>query len=205
MTATATPVPRAGLREWLGLAVLTLACLLYVMDLTVLHLAVPTLSADLRPSSAELLWIVDIYGYMVAGFLITMGTLVDRIGRPSLIFIMFHDPGQRAVAVAVWISAFSAGSAVGPVLGGVPLESFWWGSVFLLALPVIAALLVLGPIVLPEYRDPDAGRLDLASVVLSLVAVLAVATFRSRNAVTPAGAAVSDQVTAVRCADGGLR
>ncbi len=198
---------------------LTLACLLYVMDLTVLHLAVPTLSAKLQPTSAQLLWIVDIYGYMVAGFLITMGTLGDRIGRRrllligaapfgalsimatyaasaeqliaarallgiagttlapstlSLIFAMFDDPRQRATAGAVWISAFSAGSAVGPVLGGVLLEHFWWGSVFLLGLPVIGALLVLGPLVLPEYHDADAGRLDIGSVGLSLVAVLAV-------------------------------
>ncbi|HSJ44613.1 MAG TPA: MFS transporter [Euzebyales bacterium] len=219
MTSATIREHRAGPREWVGLAVLTLACLLYVMDLTVLHLAVPTLSAELQPTSAQLLWIVDIYGYMVAAFLITMGTFGDRIGRRrlllfgaagfgavsimaayaasaeqliaarallgvagatlapstlSLIFAMFTDPRQRATAVAVWISAFSAGSAVGPVLGGVLLEQFWWGSVFLLALPVIGALLVLGPLVLPEYRDPDAGRLDLASVGLSLVAVLAV-------------------------------
>ena len=219
MTTFAAPTPRAGRREWIGLAVLALACLLYVMDLTVLHLAVPALSADLRPSSSELLWIVDIYGFMVAGFLITMGTLGDRIGRRrllllgaaafgvvsllaafstspemliasrallgiagatlapstlSLIFSMFEDPKQRSAAIAVWISAFSAGSAIGPVLGGVLLESFWWGSVFLLAVPVMAVLLVLGPLVLPEFRDPDAGRLDLVSAVLSLVAVLAV-------------------------------
>ena len=70
----------------------------------------------------------------------------------SLIFHMFPDPKQRTVAVGVWIGAFSAGSAVGPVLGGVLLETFWWGSVFLLALPVMGALLVLGPRVLPEYR-----------------------------------------------------
>ena len=219
MTATASDVPRAGRREWVGLAVLSLAALLYVMDLTVLHLAVPAMSADLQPSSAQLLWIIDIYGYMVAGFLITMGTLGDRIGRRkvlllgaaafgivsvvaafsqtaemliasraalgiagatlapstlSLIFTMFQDTRQRAVAISIWISAFSAGSAIGPVLGGVLLEQFWWGSVFLLAVPVMAALLVLGPIVLPEYRDPDAGRLDLTSAVLSLVSVLAI-------------------------------
>jgi DHA2 family multidrug resistance protein-like MFS transporter len=217
-TATLAP-PRAGRREWIGLGVLALACLLYVMDLTVLHLAVPSMSEHLRPTSAQLLWIIDIYGFMVAGFLVTMGTLGDRIGRRklllvgaaafgavsilaafsttpemliasrallgiagatlapstlSLIFSMFKDPRQRAVAVSVWISAFSAGSAVGPVLGGVLLEHFWWGSVFLLALPVMALLLVLGPIVLPEYRDPDAGRLDLPSALMSLVAVLAV-------------------------------
>ena len=215
-----TPQPRrAGRREWIGLAVLALACLLYVMDLTVLHLAVPAMSEALRPTSAQLLWIIDIYGFMVAGFLVTMGTLGDRIGRRrllligaaafgavsilaafsptaemlilsrallgiagatlapstlSLIFAMFEDPRQRTVAIGVWISAFSAGSAIGPVLGGVMLEHFWWGSVFLLALPVMGLLLVLGPVVLPEYRDPEAGRLDLASAGMSLVAVLTV-------------------------------
>jgi DHA2 family multidrug resistance protein-like MFS transporter len=213
----ATDTPRAGRREWIGLAVLALACLLYVMDLTVLHLAIPSISEDLKPSSTQLLWIIDIYGFMVAGFLVTMGTLGDRIGRRrlllvgaaafgvvsllaafstspemlilsrallgiagatlapstlSLIFSMFQDPRQRGIAIAVWISAFSAGSAVGPILGGILLENFWWGSVFLLALPVMGLLLVLGPIVLPEYRDPDAGRLDLASAAMSLVAVL---------------------------------
>jgi DHA2 family multidrug resistance protein-like MFS transporter len=222
-TATDTPLPeappKAGRREWIGLAVLALACLLYVMDLTVLHLAVPSISEDLQPSSAQLLWIIDIYGFMVAGFLITMGTLGDRVGRRkllligaaafgvvsvlaafstspemliasrallgiagatlapstlSLIFAMFQDPGQRTRAIAVWISAFSAGSAIGPVLGGLLLEHFWWGSVFLLALPVMALLLILGPIVLPEYKAPDAGRLDLVSAGLSLVAVLSI-------------------------------
>jgi MFS transporter, DHA2 family, multidrug resistance protein len=76
---------RAGRREWIGLAVLALACLLYVMDLTVLHLAVPAISRDLQPTSAQLLWIIDIYGFMVAGFLVTMGTLGDRIGRRRLL------------------------------------------------------------------------------------------------------------------------
>jgi DHA2 family multidrug resistance protein-like MFS transporter len=199
--------------------VLTLACLLYVMDLTVLHLAIPAISEDLRPSSVELLWIIDIYGFMVAGFLITMGTLGDRIGRRkvllggaaafgaasvlaavsttphmlivsrallgvagatiapstlSLIFVMFEEPRERTTAIGVWVSAFSAGGAVGPVLGGLLLEQFWWGSVFLLAVPVMVVLLLLGPRLLPEYKDPAARRLDLASVAMSLVAVLAV-------------------------------
>ena len=212
------PPRRAGRREWLGLAVLTLACLLYVMDLTVLHLAVPAISRDLRPTSVELLWILDIYGFMVAGFLITMGTLGDRIGRRrvlvvgaaafgaasilcafstspemlivsrallgiagatiapstlSLIFVMFEEPKQRSTAVGIWVSAFSAGGVIGPILGGILLEGFWWGSVFLLAVPVMAVLLVLGPRLLPEYRDPSARRLDLVSVALSLVAILA--------------------------------
>lgn len=215
----ATVPALAGRREWIGLGVLALACLLYVMDLTVLHLAVPKLSADLQPTSSQLLWIIDIYGFVVAGSLITMGTLGDRIGRRrllligaasfglvsllaafstsagmliasralmglagatlapstlSLIFNMFQDPKQRSVAIGWWIASFSAGSAIGPLAGGVMLEYFWWGSVFLLALPVMALLLVLGPRVLPEYRDPEAGRLDLRSAGMSLAAVLAV-------------------------------
>ena len=216
--ATTEPT-RAGTREWVGLGVLALAALVYVMDLTVLHLAVPAISRDLRPSSTQLLWIIDIYGFLVAGFLVTMGAIGDRVGRRklllvgaaafglisilsavsftpemliasrallgiagatiapstlSLIFNMFKDPGERARAIAIWISAFSAGSAIGPVVGGVLLEQFWWGSVFLIALPVMALLLVLGPIVLPEYKDPNAGSLDLVSAAMSLIAVLAV-------------------------------
>src|SRR6266540_1532533 len=211
--------PRAGRREWIGLAVIALPCLIVVMDVTVLHLAVPTLTADLKPSPSQLLWIVDIYGFLLAGSLVTMGTLGDRIGRRqllligaaafaaasmfaafstsagmliaarallglagatlapstlSLIFSMFADPRQRSTAIGVWITSFSAGGAVGPLLGGVLLEHFWWGSVFLLAVPVMALLLVLGPRVLPEFRTPDAGRLDVASAAMLLLAVLAV-------------------------------
>jgi DHA2 family multidrug resistance protein-like MFS transporter len=217
--AEAAEATKAGRREWVGLAVLALACVVYAMDLTVLHLAVPHLSADLQPTSAQLLWIADIYGFMVAGLLITMGTLGDRIGRRRLLLLgaaffagasvlaafstsaemliaarallgiagatiapstlslirnLFHDPGQRTFAVGVWITAYSLGGAVGPVLGGALLEFFWWGSVFLLAIPVMALLLALGPTLLPEFRDPDPGRLDLRSAGLSLLAVLAV-------------------------------
>src|SRR5918994_457071 len=78
---------RAGRREWIGLAVIALPCILYSMDLTVLNLAVPALSAELKPTSAELLWIVDIYGFLVAGSLITMGVLGERIGRRKLLLI----------------------------------------------------------------------------------------------------------------------
>jgi DHA2 family multidrug resistance protein-like MFS transporter len=211
--------PKAGRREWIGLAVIALPCLLYSMDLTVLNVAVPQISADLKPSSSQLLWIIDIYGFLVAGFLITMGTLGDRIGRRrllligavvfgagsvlaafstsaemligarallgvagatlapstlSLIFNMFHDEQQRRFAIGVWIASYSAGAVIGPVVGGVMLEFFWWGSVFLLALPVMVLLLVLGPLLLPEFRNPEAGRIDLVSAALSLIAVLAV-------------------------------
>ncbi len=209
---------RAGRREWIGLGVIALPCLLYSMDLTVLELAVPALSADLEPTSSQLLWIMDIYGFLLAGFLIPMGTLGDRIGRRRLLLMgaaafgaasvlaafsrsaemliaarallgvagatlapstlslirnMFQDDDQRTLAIGVWATSFSAGAAIGPLAGGLLLEFFWWGSVFLLAVPVMALLLLVGPVLLPEFRDPEAGRLDLASAVLSLAAVLA--------------------------------
>src|SRR6266545_3389652 len=109
MSAT-VEAPRAGRREWVGLVVLALPCLLYAMDLTVLNLAVPQLSADLRPSSAQLLWITDIYGFLLAGSLITMGTLGDRIGRRRLLLL-----GSAAFGVTSVLAAFStsAGMLIG--------------------------------------------------------------------------------------------
>src|SRR6476661_8984146 len=97
-----TSQAKATRREWIGLAVIALPCVLYAMDLTVLNLAVPHLSADLKPTSAQLLWILDIYGFFVAGSLITMGTLGDRIGRRRLLLI-----GAAAFGVASVVAAFS--------------------------------------------------------------------------------------------------
>ena len=209
----------AGRREWIGLGVLALPCLLYSMDLTVLNLAVPALSRDLAPSSTQLLWIVDIYGFLLAGLLIPMGTLGDRIGRRTLLLIgaavfgatsvlaafsssaamligaravlgiagatlapstlsmirqMFLDPRQRTFAIGVWIMSFSAGAGIGPLVGGALLERFWWGSAFLVGVPVMVLLLAVGPILLPEFRDPRPGRLDWPSAGLSIATVLAV-------------------------------
>jgi DHA2 family multidrug resistance protein-like MFS transporter len=217
--ATTVDAPRATRREWIGLAVIALPCMLYSMDLTVLNLALPQLSADLKPSSSELLWIVDIYGFLVAGSLITMGTLGDRIGRRRLLLIgaaafgigsvlaafsisaqmlvatrallgiagatlapstlslirnMFLDSGQRTFAIGVWVTSYSIGGAIGPLIGGILLQHYWWGSVFLIAVPVMLLLLALGPVLLPEFRDPKAGRLDVFSAALSVAAVLGV-------------------------------
>ncbi|OKI62359.1 MFS transporter [Micromonospora sp. CB01531] len=212
-----TPAPLAGRREWLGLAVLALPTLLLSVDISVLFLALPRLDADLAATSTQQLWIIDVYGFMTAGFLVTMGSLGDRIGRRRLLLIgaacfglvsvlaaystsaemligarallgiagatvmpsalalisnMFPNPKQQGMAIAVFMSCFMAGGAIGPVVGGAMLTSFWWGSVFLLAVPVMLLLLVAGPALLPEYRNPEGGRLDLVSVVLSLAAIL---------------------------------
>src|SRR6186997_2944738 len=109
MTAQLAPTQltpaRAGRGEWIGLSVLALACLLYVMDMTVLHLAVPAMTEDLRPSSSQLLWIIDIYGFMVAGFLVTMGTLGDRIGRRKLLLIGAASFGVVSILAAFAVSA----------------------------------------------------------------------------------------------------
>jgi DHA2 family multidrug resistance protein-like MFS transporter len=232
----ATEGPRAGRREWLGLAVLAFPALLYSIDLTVLYLAVPSLSRDLEPSSSQLLWITDIYGFLTAAFLIMMGTLGDRIGRRRLLLIgatvfacasvlaafstspemliaarallgvaaatlapstlslittMFRDEGQRTTAIGLWVTSYSVGAVIGPLIGGLLLEHFWWGSVFLLAVPVMALLLVIGPRVLPEFRDPHPGRFDLTSAILSLLSVLSVVYGIKRMAEGGGGPAAS--------------
>lgn len=208
---------KAGKKEWIGLGILLLPTLVLMMDISVLFLATPHLYADLLPSNSQLLWIMDIYGFMITGFLMTMGTLGDRIGRRKLLMIgavafmiaslaaafstqpemlivsrallgiagstlmpsalalithMFRVPKQRTLAIAIWVNAMSVGIAIGPLIGGALLEHFWWGSVFLLGVPVMLLLIVTAPVFLPEYRDKNAGELNWISVILSLAFIL---------------------------------
>lgn len=210
-------VRRPDRRVWMGLAVLTLPVFLVSMDFSVLYLAIPTLSAELLPSATQQLWIVDIYGFLIAGLLITMGNLGDRFGRRRLLLIgatlfgiasvvaafapdasaliaaraimgiggatllpsslslisnMFTDPKSRAKAIGVWTAAFAGGSALGPVIGGVLLHHFWWGSVFLINVPVLLILLVFAPRLVPEYRSGTSDPFDILGIVLSLVGIL---------------------------------
>ncbi|TMR41211.1 MFS transporter [Actinomadura geliboluensis] len=212
---TPEAVKRPG--RWAALAVLVLAVLLVAVDVTVLGLATPYLSEDLRPSGTQLLWIGDVYSFVIAGLLVSMGSLGDRIGRKRILLVgstafgavsvlnayattpelmiaarallgvagatlmpatlalirnLFHDPRERSLAIGVWGAAASAGMAVGPIVGGLLLEHFWWGSVFLINLPVMAVLVVVGARLLPESRNPDAGPWDPVSVVLSLVGMV---------------------------------
>ena len=213
MVVTRTP----GLRAWAALAVLTLAVTLLAIDSTVLALAIPSLSTDLSPTASQLLWIGDIYSFTLAGLLVTMGNVADRIGRRRLLLVgtlgfgaasimaafapsagaliavrallgvggatimpstlslirnIFPDARHRATAIAIWSAGSSGGTALGPLVGGVLLEHFWWGSVFLINVPVMAAVIVTGLWLLPESKNDEGAPVDLASAVLSVLAIV---------------------------------
>ncbi|MFF3982522.1 MFS transporter [Streptomyces sp. NPDC001828] len=218
-TPTGGAGPRAGRREWTAFVVLLLPLLLVSMDVSVLYFALPSISRELNPSATQQLWIVDVYAFALAGLLITMGSLGDRIGRRRLLLFgaaafgvasvtaayatsadmliasrallgvggatlmpstmglvrnMFHDDKQRGRAVGIWSGAMAGGIALGSVLSGIMLEHLWWGSVFLINVPAMVLLLVLVPVLVPEYKDPAPGQFDLLSVPLSMGAVLPV-------------------------------
>ncbi|MGZ0710590.1 MFS transporter (plasmid) [Coraliomargarita sp. W4R53] len=208
---------RVGWRGWAALIVLMLPVLLVSVDNTVLSFALPAIALDLEPTSAQQLWIIDAYPLVLAGLLVTMGSLGDRFGRRRMLLIgasgfatvsvlaafaptaglliaaralmgvfgamlmpstlsllrtIFSNRDQRRFAIAVWAAAFSAGAALGPVVGGILLEHFAWGSVFLMSVPVLVPLLILAPILVPESRDPNPGRIDPASIALSMAAMV---------------------------------
>ena len=211
--------PRAPWRDWLALAVLMSPVLLVAVDNTALTFALPAIARGLDASGIQLLWIVDAYPLVLAGLLVAMGSLGDRIGRRRLLFIgstgfaavsaatafapsaewliagraglgffgamlmpstlslirnIFPEPNRRRLAVAIWAAGFSGGAALGPIVGGWLVEHLWWGAVLLVAVPIILPLLVLGPALIPESRDPDPGRVDLPSIVLSLLVMVPV-------------------------------
>ena len=206
-----------GLRAWAALAVLTLAVTLLAIDSTVLALAIPSLSADLSPTASQLLWIGDIYSFTLAGLLVTMGNVADRIGRRRLLLVgtlgfgmasvmaafapsagtliaarallgiggatimpstlslirnIFPDARHRATAIAIWSAGSSGGAALGPLVGGALLEHFWWGSVFLINVPVMAAVIIAGLWLLPESRNDQGGPIDLVSAMQSVLAIV---------------------------------
>ncbi|MEW1961590.1 MFS transporter [Microbacterium sp. NPDC077644] len=217
IAVTTTDGPRAGARGWWALIVLMLPVLLVSVDNTVLSFALPEISLALAPTGAEQLWIIDAYPLVLAGLLVTMGTLGDRFGRRRMLLIgatgfaavsalaafaptaglliaarvllgffgamlmpstlsllrsIFQNRDQRRMAIAVWASAFSAGAALGPIVGGFLLEHFAWGSVFLIAVPVLIPLLIAAPLLVPESRDPAPGRIDPISILLSIGAMV---------------------------------
>jgi DHA2 family multidrug resistance protein-like MFS transporter len=200
-------------RRWVVLGVLCASLLLIGMDVTVLHVAAPSLTVALNPSATQLLWIVDAYALTVAASLVTAGTLADRFGRKRMLlsgFLMFAlasaaaafapTPGlligaraalgvggamvmaatvatirvvftagrERALAIGAWTASYSVGTAVGPIVGGALLERYWWGSVFLVNLPVAAVAVALGAWLIPESRSSRPKRWDAGSAALSV-------------------------------------
>ena len=195
---------------------LVLAVVLLSVDATVLALAVPALTAALSPSAEQVLWIGDVYSFALAGLLVTMGGVADRIGRrrllvigstafgaasvlagfapsagwlvaarallgvagatlmPSTLSIIrnLFDGRERTTAIAIWSAAAAGGAAVGPLVGGLLLEHFWWGSVFLINVPVVLLVAVGALLLVPESRDPRPGSFDLLGALLSLAGIV---------------------------------
>ena len=206
-------------QRWAALVVLMLPVLLVSVDNTVLSFAIPSIARALEPTGTQQLWIIDSYSLVLAGLLVPMGSMGDRIGRKKLLIIgctgfalvsgfaafspsagwliaaratlgffgamlmpstlslirnIFENPNERRTAIAIWASMFSAGAALGPIVGGFLLEHFEWGSVFLMAIPVLIPFLICAPLVLPESKDPHPGPVDGISIVLVMAAMIPV-------------------------------
>jgi DHA2 family multidrug resistance protein-like MFS transporter len=209
--------PSAQTRDWVGLGLLAIPCMLVSVNSNLLNLALPFLAADLRPSTSELLWISDIYVFLSACLLLPMGVLADRFGRRrlllsgaavfglaslcamvagnpgtlilfraligvgaamlapstiSLIRSMFLVPRQLGIALGIWTASFALGGILGPLMGGVLIETVSWRAVFAVTPPVMVVLLVLGPFLLPEFRSERRTRIDVLGVVMAIAGIL---------------------------------
>ncbi|MFG2667130.1 MFS transporter [Streptomyces sp. NPDC048387] len=208
-----------GANRWVVLAVLCVSLVFVALDATILHVAVPAVTEDLRPGSQELLWIVDAYPLVCAALLILFGTLGDRVGRRRILLLgytlfgvasaiaalagdaqvligarcllgvggamimpatlsilrqVFPDRRERALAIGIWTAVAAIGAASGPVLGGFLVQHFWWGSVFLINIPLMALILPLGRWLLPESRGAADGPWDVLGALTAAGGVLGV-------------------------------
>ncbi|MFJ3978783.1 MFS transporter [Streptomyces sp. NPDC090021] len=206
-----------GANRWVVLAVLCVSLVLVALDATILHVAVPSVTEDLRPGPIELLWVVDAYPLVCASLLILFGTLGDRVGRRRILLLgyglfgvasaiaaladnaqvliaarallgiggamimpatlsilrqVFPDRRERALAIGIWTAVAAIGAASGPVLGGFLIEHFWWGSVFLINIPLMALILPLGRWLLPESRGSADGPWDVLGALMAAAGVL---------------------------------
>lgn len=212
-------IPRVDPRRWFVLVAVMLAFLPVVIDMTVLHVAVPTLTQSLGASSTQVLWIIDIYPLLMAGLLVPMGTLADRIGNrrvllagltvfgvasvlaafsptppmliaarvllaaggamivPCVLGIIrrtFQDENERALALGMWGTVGAAGAAVGPIVGGGLLEHFWWGSVFLINVPVMLVVAPACYFLLPRKEATSSGKWAFGQALLLIAGMISV-------------------------------
>ncbi len=204
--------------RWITLITIIAAFLPVVVDMTILHIAVPSLTIALGANATEILWIIDIYPLLMAGLLIPMGTLGDRIGyrkmmliglsvfgiasvfaafsptapaliaarallavggsmiMPSVLALIrqtFEDENERAKALGIWTVIGSAGGAVGPLVGGILLEHFWWGSVFLVNVPLVLIVLPLNYILLPQTTNRRAVEWKIGHALILITGLIA--------------------------------
>jgi EmrB/QacA subfamily drug resistance transporter len=198
---------------------MSLSLIIVAVDATIVNVAIPSLQRGLSATASELQWIIDAYGLIFAGLLLTMGALSDRFGRKLLLqlglllfgasslFAAYANSAtqliaartlmglggamimpatlsivvdvfplqERVKAITIWSAAAGVGVPLGQVLGGWLLELFWWGSIFLVNLPIVGAILILGFAVVPESRDPNPRRLDPVGALLSTIALSSLA------------------------------
>jgi DHA2 family multidrug resistance protein-like MFS transporter len=204
--------------RWLVLIAVLLAFIPIVVDMTILHIAVPSLTLALGASGTEILWIIDIYPLMMAGLLVPMGTLADRVGyrrmlliglvvfviasvgaafsptagaliaaramlalgasmvMPTILAIIrqtFEDARERGIALGLWGTVSSAGAAFGPLAGGLLLEHFWWGSVFLINVPIMLVVWPLAFVSVPRRAPQGRGNWTIGQALLLIAGLMA--------------------------------
>ncbi|WP_148052770.1 SmvA family efflux MFS transporter [Atlantibacter hermannii] len=204
-------------RQWYTLAILVLIYIPVAIDATVLHVAVPSLTMALEASGNELLWIIDIYSLVMAGMVLPMGALGDRIGYKRLTLIgstlfgiasmaaafssdasqliaarallavgaamivpatlagirsTFNNERERGIALGIWVAVGAGGAAFGPLVGGILLEHYYWGSVFLINVPIIALVLLFTAVFIPRQPVQRAQTLNLTQALMLIAAIL---------------------------------
>ncbi|MFE7616484.1 MFS transporter [Streptomyces sp. NPDC057496] len=204
-------------QRWLILGVICLAQLTVLLDNTVLNVAIPSLTRELKASTADVQWMINAYSLVQSGLLLTAGSSADRYGRKKMLItglalfgvgslaaglsqtsgqliaaragmgiggallmtttlavvVQIFDDNERIKAIGIWSTVSSLGFAVGPLVGGVMLDHFWWGAIFLINIPVALLGLIAVARLVPETRNPSGDRPDLLGALLSTIGMAA--------------------------------
>ncbi|CAM3979843.1 MFS transporter [Tsukamurella ocularis] len=218
MTDLTTAPVASATRRWAAALLLSASLLVITVDMTILNIAVPDLAADLRPTAAQQLWIIDAYSLVLAGLLVSTSSLGDRFGRKRMLLlgyvvfgtasalvlwaetpaqvialraalgvggamimpttltmlrVIFTDPAERAKALGLWAAVSGVGAAIGPIVGGVLLENFSWRAAFMVNVPVMVLVLIVGIFLLPESKVASPGAWDWLGALMSITGMVA--------------------------------